>query len=62
MKNLLHNEDEFDNMTTDELIEYFNKYNLFHHNQNSLAWNRAFVRVREVCGDPRPNPQTGLGI
>ena len=53
----------FDRMTDDELVDYFNKNNMFENeNQNSDEWGRAFIRMREKYGSPQPDPITGLGV
>jgi hypothetical protein len=51
----------FDNMSDEELLDYFSRNNMFREEQNSPEWNRAFVRIRERYGAPQPNPLTGLG-
>ena len=51
----------FDNMSDEELLDYFSRNNMFREDQNSPEWNRAFARIRERYGAPQPHPLTGLG-
>ena len=52
----------FDLMSDDELVDYFNKNNMFLDNQGSDEWQRALIRLRDKFGEIKPNPQTGLGV
>ena len=51
----------FDNMSDEELLDYFSRNNMFREDQNSPEWNRSFDRIRKRYGAPQPNPLTGLG-
>ena len=51
----------FDNMSDEELLDYFSRNNMFAEEQNSPEWNRAFRRISERYGTPQPPPLTELG-
>ena len=57
-----HEKIDFDQMSLDELIEFFEDKQFFMYNCNDPSWNRALCRIRGEYGEVRPNPQTGFGV
>ena len=51
-----------DDMSLDEIIEYYKDKKFFMYSCNCPQWNRALLRIREKYGEVRPNPQTGFGV
>ena len=54
--------ENFDDMSLEELIEFFKDKKFYMYNCNCPQWNRAFVRIRDKYGDICPDPRTGFGV
>ncbi len=57
-----HKKINFDEMSIDELIDFFEDKQFFNYDCNDPSWNRALTRIRDKYGEVRPNPQGGLGV
>ncbi len=57
-----HEKIEFDSMSVEELVEFFEDKQFFMYNCNDEQWNNAMTRIREVHGPIRPDPKTGFGV
>ena len=57
-----HDKIEFDLMSIDELVEFFDDKQFFMYNCNDEQWNNAMTRLRDVYGDVCPDPKTGFGV
>ena len=53
---------EFDSMSLEEIVEFFEDKQFFMYNCNDEQWNNTLVRIREKYGSVRPDPKTGFGI
>jgi len=53
---------EFDSMSLDEIVEFFEDKQFFMYDCNCPQWNRALTRIRDTYGSVRPDPKTGFGV
>ncbi len=53
---------EFDSMSLEEIVEFFEDKQFFQYNCNCPQWNRALTRIRDTYGSVCPDPKTGFGI
>lgn len=53
---------DFDQMSMDELIEFFKDKQFFMYSCNDPSWNRALSRIRDKFGEVKQDPSTGFGI
>ncbi len=57
-----HDSIEFDLMSIDELVEFFEDKQFFMYDCNDEQWNNAMTRLRYVYGEICPDPKTGFGV